>query len=50
MVVLGLTAGTPAILTEISCDFSQTFQENDGTVPRLGLDHFLPNPSQFFIL
>jgi hypothetical protein len=45
--LLGLNlAGTPIILTEVSCDFPQSFQADDEILPQLGHDHFLPSPFQ----
>jgi hypothetical protein len=42
-----ISTGTPAILIEGFPDFPQPLRENSVTVPRLGHDRFIPNPSQF---
>jgi hypothetical protein len=46
-----ISAKTPAILTEVSRGFPQSFRTNCGIVPRLGHGHdvFLPNTFQFVI-
>jgi hypothetical protein len=42
-----ISAGTPAIMTEVFRGFPQTHHANYGRVPRLDHDRILPNPYQF---
>jgi Mlc titration factor MtfA (ptsG expression regulator) len=44
-----ISAGTPAILTEVFCGFPQSLRMNAGEVSQLYHEYFLPNPFQFII-